>query len=962
SGDTTDDPSRMSLYLGDSRSAESTGPQGGAEAEVGLIVEASLPSTPIGPAASPASSPAAPSAFLPTVASIIDTSQLSPPSPDTAGLAYRSDLDQMVFTDSEVNETALFQSTNVWWMTLTGTVLGTGVTTPFNDPGHEEPTGIAYNPDDGHYFISDDSERKVWEVDPGPDALIGTPDDVVTSVDTTEFDSHDPEGVSFDTLRGHLYIADGVNDEVYRLRPGGNGIFDGVPPDGDDVVLQFDTEILGITDPEGVEHNPDDDILYVSGSQYVAETTIDGMLLRLIDLDAVGMNKPAGLAYAPGSNNPGIMRLYVADRGTDNDSDSDQNDGRIYELTLMDEPGTIDLQVNASSDDAEEVVPDGDVKLDGGDLELGFDDEDQQVVGVRFNGVEILQGTLILESYIQFAAEDESAVVTPLLIEGHDVGHAPTFESSDFDVSARPRTSASVAWSPPPWDLDGEMGAAQRTPDLSPIIQEIVDRGDWSLGNSLALFISGSGWRSAESFDGEAELAPVLHVRFPPPSCGNNDREIAEECDGSDFGDAECSDRGCSGGALSCTNQCRLDISTCTGCPICGNGALEFGEECDDGNLDTETCAYQEAACRVCDSSCNLVAGAVSLCGDGIVDPGYGEECDDGNAEDGDSCTNSCTAAFCGDGVTQLGLEECDDGNASNQDGCLIGCVAATCGDGFIQSGVEECDDTNLDDTDDCPNTCLAARCGDGFTQAGVEICDDGNVSNLDSCLTSCVPASCGDGFLWSGVEICDDGNISNLDSCLTSCVPATCGDGFAWVGIEACDDGNADNTDACLDTCAVAACGDGFAQAGVEICDDGNASNLDSCLTSCVSASCGDGFTWGGVEECDDANADNADACLDTCAAASCGDGFLQAGVEICDDGNASNLDSCLTSCVSASCGDGFTWGGVEECDDANADNADACFDTCIQNVPEPSQSLLLLCALALVPGLARRSSLRRG
>ena len=55
------------------------------------------------------------------------------------------------------------------------------------------------------------------------------------------------------------------------------------------------------------------------------------------------------------------------------------------------------------------------------------------------------------------------------------------------------------------------------------------------------------------------------------------------------------------------------------GCPVCGNGAVEFGEECDDGNVVTEECSYQETACQVCDSDCNLLPGATSFCGDGIV-------------------------------------------------------------------------------------------------------------------------------------------------------------------------------------------------------------------------------------------------------------------------------------------------------------------------------------------------------
>ena len=47
------------------------------------------------------------------------------------------------------------------------------------------------------------------------------------------------------------------------------------------------------------------------------------------------------------------------------------------------------------------------------------------------------------------------------------------------------------------------------------MIQELVDRPGWSSGNAVALIISGSGERVAESFDGNLpQAAPVLHVEF----------------------------------------------------------------------------------------------------------------------------------------------------------------------------------------------------------------------------------------------------------------------------------------------------------------------------------------------------------------------------------------------------------------------------------------------------------------
>jgi hypothetical protein len=41
-----------------------------------------------------------------------------------------------------------------------------------------------------------------------------------------------------------------------------------------------------------------------------------------------------------------------------------------------------------------------------------------------------------------------------------------------------------------------------------------VDRPGWASGNSLVLIITGSGENVAESFDGEATAAPLLHIEY----------------------------------------------------------------------------------------------------------------------------------------------------------------------------------------------------------------------------------------------------------------------------------------------------------------------------------------------------------------------------------------------------------------------------------------------------------------
>jgi hypothetical protein len=71
-----------------------------------------------------------------------------------------------------------------------------------------------------------------------------------------------------------------------------------------------------------------------------------------------------------------------------------------------------------------------------------------------------------------------------------------------------------VFWSAPPWPTKGAADAAERTPSLAPVIQEIVSRAGWMSGNALVLIVTGDGRRVARAFDGEPDGAPLLRIDY----------------------------------------------------------------------------------------------------------------------------------------------------------------------------------------------------------------------------------------------------------------------------------------------------------------------------------------------------------------------------------------------------------------------------------------------------------------
>ncbi|HET9493462.1 MAG TPA: hypothetical protein VFR15_04450 [Chloroflexia bacterium] len=588
SGDQTDDPEQTSLYLADS----------GGNAR---IVEFSF----VEPEALEEA------AFVSALVNTINANQFAKPSPDSSGITYLPSANRLLMSDGEVEETAggitHFEGANLWEMTLAGSVVRTGnISTepPTTTPMTDEPTGIDLNTSNGHFLVSDDDARRIFDLNPGPDGLYSTADDTWTSFSTSATGNDDPEDLAYDSWRNRLFVMDGVNAEVYQYTLSGS------------LVNHFDVARYGIVDPEGIEFDTNSGTLVILSSQTGAaavETTIEGSLLRTLDLSAANARAPAGLTYAPASNGSGARRFYVAARGVDNNTEPNTIDGKIYEMTapfaftpgntppvvnagadqsivlpdivslhgtatddgVPNPPGaltyswsrqsgpgtvnfsnpsapdttasfptsgaytlclsasdgeltttdclnvtvaradgavTVEVRVAAGSDDAEEAASGG-VSLASSDLELVFDGSNQ-TVGMRFNGLTIPRGAQILYAYVQFQADEATTDAASLIIQGEAGDNAATFAATSRNVSLRPRTAASVPWTPAGWPAAGDAGPNQQTPDLTAVIQEVVNRTGWAAGNSLAVIVTGTGRRTAEAYEGIAAAAPLLHVEY----------------------------------------------------------------------------------------------------------------------------------------------------------------------------------------------------------------------------------------------------------------------------------------------------------------------------------------------------------------------------------------------------------------------------------------------------------------
>lgn len=175
---------------------------------------------------------------------------------------------------------------------------------------------------------------------------------------------------------------------------------------------------------------------------------------------------------------------------------------------------TLVAKVQQKNDDAEQWKYYASTSVYSTDLELPQDYGYQQVIGLRFRNILIPQGATITEASIEFEVDESPSGSVSLDIWGEDTDDAEVYKSQHYNISNRARTGSKVTWANlPALGVNSKM----TTPDLTSLVQEVVDRGGWESGNALAFIIeraSGTGRRTMESNDGEPSNAPQLTVKY----------------------------------------------------------------------------------------------------------------------------------------------------------------------------------------------------------------------------------------------------------------------------------------------------------------------------------------------------------------------------------------------------------------------------------------------------------------
>ena len=180
--------------------------------------------------------------------------------------------------------------------------------------------------------------------------------------------------------------------------------------------------------------------------------------------------------------------------------------------TVTDEDGRT---FEASSDDAEQENDEIDALFDD-DLDAGWegepDDQNVLTIGLRFQDITIPKNAIIDSAYIVVNSHEakESTDVAVLTIYALADDNPPTFRD-DLPFAGLPGTTARVIWTVnEPWGL----WTYHRTPSLTSIVQEIVNRAGWNPGNAIAFILAGEN-QGPSDLENAREMSSFENIADP---------------------------------------------------------------------------------------------------------------------------------------------------------------------------------------------------------------------------------------------------------------------------------------------------------------------------------------------------------------------------------------------------------------------------------------------------------------
>lgn len=188
----------------------------------------------------------------------------------------------------------------------------------------------------------------------------------------------------------------------------------------------------------------------------------------------------------------------------------------LFPVRGIDTPVSPELIVPVISGNDDAYETSGSMNTANGQLRLTSGTE-AVWTGVRFQSLNIPRGAVITSAYLRLTSVNLDTTASEFKIFGESVGDSAEFENVTNNINTRAKTGAYVHW-----DSENSFPFTNETitsPDISAVIQEIVNRGDWCGKNNLSLLVEGissdplSDRRAYSNDDGNSR-APQLVVTY----------------------------------------------------------------------------------------------------------------------------------------------------------------------------------------------------------------------------------------------------------------------------------------------------------------------------------------------------------------------------------------------------------------------------------------------------------------
>ena len=309
---------------------------------------------------------------------------------------------------------------------------------------------------------------------------------------------------------GMMFLVEGAGERTAEA-------FDGSAAEAAVLVVDYDTGATPNLAPT-VSAGPDVTMTLGQQATLLGSASDDGLPNGTLDVLWSKISGPGNVTFANPTSASTVATIDTVGvytlRLTADDSELTQTDDVIVTVN-SNTALTFETQVSDAKDDAEEHLDDNSVWRNSPDLEMTQDGSTSQLIGIRLS-LDIPQGATINEAHVQFTADETDSVATDLVIRAEAADDAVRIVRQTANLSSRLLTTASVTWQPPAWLVVGESASAERTPNIASILQEVVSRPGWTAGNHVLLLISGTGQRTAESFNGSSSDAPSIYIEYLP--------------------------------------------------------------------------------------------------------------------------------------------------------------------------------------------------------------------------------------------------------------------------------------------------------------------------------------------------------------------------------------------------------------------------------------------------------------